>query len=97
MQGDRIVGKRTLAIALGKEKTLILLAAVMAGMGALLLAGVVSGVLPFRYGLAMLLPTAYGGGCLYLYLKKIIGHSGLTEAVLDFQFILAGLLALLLV
>lgn len=97
MQGDRIVGKRTLAITLGKEKTLILLAAVMAGMGALLLAGVVSGVLPLRYGLAMLLPAAYGGGCLYLYLKKIIGHSGLTEVVLDFQFIQAGLLALLLV
>ncbi|MDA0999401.1 MAG: hypothetical protein O2807_02625, partial [bacterium] len=96
MQGDRILGKRTLASALGKEKTLVLLTAVTGGEGVLLLVCVLAGVLAPTLGLAMMLPVAYGGGCLYLYVQKFIGHSGMTEAVLDFQFILAGALAYLL-
>ncbi|MEE9274016.1 MAG: 4-hydroxy-3-methylbut-2-enyl diphosphate reductase [bacterium] len=95
MQGDRIVGKRTLPIVLGKEPTMTLLCAVCSALAVLLAASVVNGTLGARIGLAMLAPVAYGGFCLYLFRRKVLGHGGLTEAALDLKFIIAGLAALL--
>jgi len=43
----------------------------------------------------MLVPVIISGLGIWLYKKKIIGHSGLTEAVVDLQFISAGIVALI--
>lgn len=95
IQGDRIVGKRTLPIAFGKSQTEDLLWVVCAALGVMLVAGVVNGWVGQGIGLAMLAPVALAGLGIWLYQRKIIGHSGLTEAIVDMQFICAGLLALL--
>ncbi|MFP6889954.1 MAG: hypothetical protein VCF07_09430, partial [Nitrospinota bacterium] len=72
-----------------------LLWVVCAAMGVMLVAGVVNGWVGQGIGLAMLAPVALAGLGIWLYQRKIIGHSGLTEAIVDMQFICAGLLALL--
>ncbi len=95
IQGDRIVGKRTLPIVLGKIPTELMLAAVAAGLSVLLAAGVLNGWVAADIGLAMMIPVGYAGVGLLLHQKKIIGHSGLTEAVVDLQYMCAGLVALL--
>ncbi len=75
--------------------TELLLAAVSVGLSVLLAAGVLSGWVAADIGLAMMIPVGYAGFGLWLYQKKIIGHSGMTEAVVDLQYICAGLVALL--
>ena len=94
MQGDRIVGKRTLPIVFGKDNSLALLGAVCAGIAVMLIAGVLNGMVAFLPGVLMLIPVAYAGLCLYLLEKKFLGHGGLTEAALDVIFFSAGALSL---
>jgi 4-hydroxy-3-methylbut-2-enyl diphosphate reductase len=95
IQGDQIVGKRTLPILLGKEQTEVMLACVCAAMAVMLVSGVVNGWVASSIGIAMLVPVIISGLGIWLYKKKIIGHSGLTEAVVDLQFISAGIVALI--
>ena len=95
IQGDQIVGKRTLPILLGKEQTEVMLACVCAAMAVMLVSGVVNGWVASSIGIAMLVPVIISGLGIWLYKKKIIGHSGLTEAVGDLQFISAGIVALI--
>ena len=94
MQGDRIVGKRTLPIVFGKDNSLALLGAVCAGVTVMLVAGVLNGMVAPLPGVLMLIPVAYAGLCLYLFEKKFLGHGGLTEAALDVIFLSAGALSL---
>jgi len=95
IQGDQIVGKKTLPIMMGKEQTEVLLACVCAAMAVLLVSGVLNGWIATAIGTAMLVPVSISGLGLWLYKKKIIGHSGLTEAVVDLQFTCAGIFALI--
>ncbi|MFC1491778.1 hypothetical protein ACFLQ0_04235, partial [Nitrospinota bacterium] len=83
-------------IVFGKAQTEVLLAAVCSALAVMLVAGVLNAWFAPGIGLAMLIPVGYAGLGLWLYKKKIIGHSGLTEAVVDLQFISAGFLALAL-
>lgn len=94
IQGDRIVGKRTLPIALGKEQTEALLGAICAALAALLLSASLNGWVEPLFGALMLVPAAYAGACLWLYVRKILGHGGLTEAVVEQTLVVAGVLAL---
>lgn len=95
IQGDQIVGKQTLPIMMGKEHTEVLLSCVCAAMAVMLVSAVMNGWVAAGIGSAMLVPVAISGLGLWLYKKKIIGHSGLTEAIVDLQFISAGILALI--
>ena len=95
IQGDRIVGKRTLPIVLGKEQTEALLGAICAALAALLLSASLNGWVEPLFGALMLVPAAYAGACLWLYVRKILGHGGLTEAVVEQTLVIAGVLALL--
>lgn len=95
IQGDRIVGKRTLPILLGKEQTEALLGAICAALAALLLSASLNGWVEPLFGALMLVPAAYAGACLWLYVRKILGHGGLTEAVVEQTLVIAGVLALL--
>ena len=95
IQGDRIVGKRTLPIVLGKEQTEALLGTICAALAVLLLSASLNGWVEPLFGVLMIAPALYAGMCLYWYSRKVLGHGGLTEAVVDQALIIAGALALL--
>ena len=97
IQGDRIVGKRTLPIVLGKEQTEALLGVMCAALAVVLVSASINEWVAPLFGYAMLIPVIYAGACLYWYTKKILGHSGLMEAATDQIFIIAGVLVLLVV
>ena len=94
IQGDRIVGKETIPIAIGKERTKIMLVGVAIIMAAIL------GVSPrlawtSNFSLFLIPCVLYASFYLLLYHKKAIGEGLFCEAVADFNFILAGILAFL--
>ncbi len=94
MQGDRIVGKETLAIVLGEEKSFKLIYTVLAITVLGLVAGALAGLLP---------PLAYGlTGCSLLMAAMAWRHQRRCEPAgikLEFGvesiFILAGIMALI--
>ncbi len=93
IQGDKILGKETIPIAIGKKNTKYLLAIITICMAVLLAIAPLAGwTSNFTY---YLLPC-FVYSCLYLYLyhKRIIKGSLLCEAVADFNFILPGIMAL---
>jgi 4-hydroxy-3-methylbut-2-enyl diphosphate reductase len=96
IQGDMIVGKETLPIIIGEEKTVRLLKGLSLGtMGGLVL-GTFAGLLPF-WGLWLLISFLYQFGFLILYEKnRSLPGSIYFEVLLEAGFILAGLTAVLL-
>ena len=91
VQGDRIVGKETIPIAIGKTNTKAMLVVISILLTILLIAspkiGWTSG---FSY---YLLPcVAYACGYLYLYPKRLIPSDLACEIITDFNFILAGIM-----
>lgn len=92
IQVDRIVGRETIPIAIGKKWTQAMLIAV-AGLTALMLA--VSPTLGWSSAFSYYLIPCVIYACLYLYLYhiRLIGEGLLCEAVVDFNFILAGIIA----
>lgn len=95
VQGDRLVGRETLPVLIGKEKTKLLLGGVSLLLPSLLLLASLRGWLPSHsyYYLGL---VAYMVGYLYLYHKRVLflglGH----ELVVDSQLILAGVIAMFL-
>lgn len=94
IQGDRLVGKETIPIAIGKKWTKIMLV-VAASMIACLLA--VSPSLGWTSDFGYFLLPCVFYACLYLFLyhMRVIGEGAACEAVVDFNFVLAGILAFL--
>ncbi|MCE5272472.1 4-hydroxy-3-methylbut-2-enyl diphosphate reductase [bacterium] len=94
MQGDRIVGRETLPIIIGRRWTLNLQAGLLLCQSGLLISGTALGWLQ-PFGWMMLLVTGYI--CLYLYLfqRGIIRQAVAVEVAGDSQFLLAGALAFL--
>ena len=94
VQGDLIVGAETLPIVLGEKRTLILLKWIIL-WGALILAsaGLTGLVGPFSY---LLLPVFLSLTlCLILYQKRWLYPGIRLEAMVEGNFFLAGLLALI--
>lgn len=91
-QGDRIIGKETIPVAIGKEKTKLILAVISLLTSALL---IVSPIIGWTSSLSYYLLPCLAYACCYLYLyhKRIIRNGILCEAAADFNFILAGILA----
>ncbi len=93
LEGDRIVGKETLPLLLGRKRTDRLLALSAGLLGLLVLASLLS---PFPPRPWFLLPlAAYVLGCLLLFRRRLLPRGILFETVLDAQFLLLGLLAFL--
>ncbi len=91
VQGDRIIGKETIPIAIGKNNT----KAILVGMSMLLTTLLI--ISPMNYwtsGFAYyLLPcVAYACGYLYLYHRRLIPSGLACESITDFNFILAGIM-----
>ncbi len=94
IQGDRIVGRETLPIILGKGKTKLLLITILACLTLLLSFSAIWGWTS-SLSIWLLLPVAYAYFYLYLYHRRFIFQGILSEAVVDTGFILSGATAYL--
>ncbi|MEK7297242.1 MAG: UbiA family prenyltransferase, partial [Planctomycetota bacterium] len=91
IQGDRILGKETIPIAIGKERTKTILTSITA------LTAVLLAVSPFfgwttSLGYYLLPCVAYAFGYQYLFQKRIVSEALMLETIADFNFILAGII-----
>ncbi len=94
VQGDLMVGRETLPITLGEERTLLILKCILGAVAVLLIIGPVSGLTgSFLY--MMFCPLLTLSLCLLAYEKKWF-HPGLgLEAMIEGNFLLMGVLAFL--
>ncbi len=94
VQGDRMVGKETIPIAIGKRNTQISLIVISVLLAVLLIVSPMLGwTSAFSY---YLLPcVAYACWYLYLYHKRLIPSGLACEAITDFNFILAGIMVII--
>ena len=92
IEGDRVVGKETLAIALGKERTFTLLVGGSLAFVAMLLLAAWAGVIP-SLGYALSLSGLYMLGYLILYHRDLMESSLMLESLVEGNMILAGVLA----
>jgi 4-hydroxy-3-methylbut-2-enyl diphosphate reductase len=97
IQGDMIVGKETLPILIGEEKTLRFLKILCLGTMVLLSLASLSALLP-RAALGLLIALGYQGLLLFIFEKKwALPGSIFFETLIESSFLLAGLIALALV
>jgi (E)-4-hydroxy-3-methyl-but-2-enyl pyrophosphate reductase len=92
IEGDRVVGKETLAIALGQERTFTLLVFGSLAFAAMLLGAAWAGVIP-DLGYALSLSGFYMLGYLILYHRGLMESSLMLESLVEGNMILAGVLA----
>ncbi len=92
IEGDRVVGKETLAIALGKERTFTLLFVSSLVYIAMLLVAAWRGVIP-SLGYSLSLCGFYMLAYLLLYHRDHLESSLLLESLIEGNMILAGILA----
>ncbi len=93
IQGDRLVGRETIPVLIGPERTRILLIAVNILLSLLIVAASAISWLPPRSYLFLAI-TAYGFFYLYLYHRRILFRDLMSEVVVDGKLLLAGALAL---
>ncbi|MGQ9921410.1 MAG: 4-hydroxy-3-methylbut-2-enyl diphosphate reductase [Desulfobacca sp.] len=94
LEGDRIVGKETLAVTLGKEKTLTVLYLLTALLMGLLAVATFWGLLP-TLGYALLGCGLYALGYLTLYRRGFLESGLLLEGLVESNMLLAGWLSFL--
>ena len=92
IEGDRVVGKETLAIALGRERTFTLLFFSSLVFVAMLLGAAWAGVIP-SLGYTLSLSGLYMMGYLILYHQGLMESSLMLESLVEGNMILAGILA----
>ena len=95
MQSDRIVGKETLPVCIGRDKTLKLLYGLMLLLFALLAGGPLLGLIPAAW-VFMLPAVTYLGLLTWLYDREKIVYSTRLEFAVDTVFPLIAFLALLI-
>jgi 4-hydroxy-3-methylbut-2-enyl diphosphate reductase len=94
IEGDRVVGKETLAIALGPRRTLDLLSVGAAFLIIMLLATAWAGLIP-PLGYVLSLCGLYALGYLTLYRFDLMESGLIVESLVEGNMILAGILAFL--
>lgn len=94
IQGDRMVGRETIPILIGKEKTKVLLFILAGFLAVTLLA---SGLMHWTSNISFLflLSVAYSCSYLILYKKRIITQGFSCEMLVDGNFIFTGFIAFL--
>ena len=94
VQGDRLVGKETIVVLLGENKTTHFISAILVVLGISLLAGPVSGLsTPFAY--LMIPGVALYGWFLRLCFQKPLKEDPIFETMIESVLIGIGILALL--
>lgn len=94
IEGDRVVGKETLAIALGRRRTLNLLSAGSLLFVAALLLAAALGLVP-SLGYVLSLCGLYALAYLTLYRREVMESGLILESLVEGNMVLAGILALL--
>jgi (E)-4-hydroxy-3-methyl-but-2-enyl pyrophosphate reductase len=92
IEGDRVVGKETLAIALGKERTFTLLFVSSLVFIAVVLGAAWRGIIP-SLGYSLSLCGFYMLAYLVLYHRNLMESSLMLESLIEGNMILAGFLA----
>ena len=92
IQGDRIVGRETIPIMIGEQKTLNLLMAMTAILAVMFLGGFLTGLLT-SLALALLICAGYSATFLIVFKRARFIGSAFFEALVDANFLLAGLLS----
>jgi (E)-4-hydroxy-3-methyl-but-2-enyl pyrophosphate reductase len=94
IEGDRVVGKETLALALGQERTLNLLFAASLVLTAVVLGAAWAQVIP-SLGYALGLCGLYALGYLTLYRQELMEPGLMLESLVEGNMVLAGILSFL--
>jgi len=94
IEGDRVVGKETLALALGKDRTLNLMTACALALMTMVLAAAWGEVIP-DWGYFLIICGAYALGYLLLYRRGLMEPGLMLEGLVEGNMVLAGLLAFL--
>ena len=94
IEGDRVVGKETLAIALGRERTLNVLSVCSLAFSAMLLWAAWAGVIP-SLGYILSVSGLYALGYLAIYRRGRLESGLMLESLVEGNMILAGILAFL--
>jgi (E)-4-hydroxy-3-methyl-but-2-enyl pyrophosphate reductase len=94
IEGDRVVGKETLAIALGRERTLNVLMVCSLAFSAMLLWAAWAGVIP-SLGYILSVSGLYALGYLAIYRLGRLESGLMLESLVEGNMILAGFLAFL--
>jgi 4-hydroxy-3-methylbut-2-enyl diphosphate reductase len=94
VQGDLIVGSETLPITLGEKKTLTFVKLILIVTAFILAAGPLLGLVS-SFSYIILLPLLMLSFCLMAYEKRLLYPSATLEALVESNFFLAGLLALI--
>jgi (E)-4-hydroxy-3-methyl-but-2-enyl pyrophosphate reductase len=94
IEGDRVVGKETLAIALGKERTFNLLSVASLAFTAMLVLAAWAQLIP-SLGYALGLCGLYALGYLTLYRRGLMESGLMLESLVEANMLLAGVLAFL--
>ena len=95
IEGDRVVGKETLAIALGKQRTLNLLSASSLIFMATLLGAAWMQVIPPALGYILSPCGLYALGYLTLYRRGVLESGLMLETLVEGNMVMAGILAFL--
>ncbi len=94
IEGDRIVGRETIPILIGQKRTLAMLFVISIITASFILMSEAFDLIP-SLGYYLILPPALMVLCLYFFHKKRIPASTMFEAIIDSNFVLAGLIAYL--
>jgi (E)-4-hydroxy-3-methyl-but-2-enyl pyrophosphate reductase len=94
IEGDRVVGKETLAIALGKRRTLNLLSAACLVFISMVLLAAWAEIIP-SLGYALGLCGLYALAYIFLYRLDLMESGLMLESLVEGNMILAGILAFL--
>ncbi|MDP3181778.1 MAG: 4-hydroxy-3-methylbut-2-enyl diphosphate reductase [Desulfobaccales bacterium] len=95
IEGDRVVGKETLAIALGKQRTLNLLSVCSLIFVGTLLWAAWAGLIPPVLGYILSPCGLYALGYLTLYRRGLLESGLMLETLVEGNMVLAGILAFL--
>ncbi|MFH2011850.1 MAG: 4-hydroxy-3-methylbut-2-enyl diphosphate reductase [Pseudomonadota bacterium] len=94
IQGDKIVGKETLPITIGENKTRFILRLSLIILSLILLSSSLSGFIP-SLGYLLLVCVIYAYSYLFIYEKMTISHGILLEGMVESNFVLGWLVSLI--
>ena len=94
IQGDRIVGKETIPIIIGENKTIYVLKLSLGILSLILLSSSLSGMTP-SLGYLLLVCAIYAYSYLFIYERKRISHGVLLEGMVESNFVLGWLVSLI--
>ena len=94
IEDDRMVGRETIPIIIGPNKTQATLLFISILIGIFMFVSAFTGLVP-ALGYFLIIPPLMMVICLYAFQKKMFQASSLFEAIVDSNFILTGIITYL--